>query len=45
MILIVWVVFLVMHVAHGAGFGAGLVRALVQPNWGPTARLDDPEPA
>jgi GT2 family glycosyltransferase len=42
---IAWAAFPVMHVAHGAGFGAGLVRALVRPDWGPTARLDDPEPA
>ena len=42
---IAWAAFPVMHVAHGAGFGAGLVRALVRPDWGPAARLDDPEPA
>ncbi len=42
---IAWAAFPVMHAAHGAGFGAGLVRALVRPDWQPTAQLDDPEPA
>ena len=42
---IAWAAFPVMHVAHGAGFGAGLVRALVSPDWGPALRLDDPETA
>ncbi len=42
---IAWAAFPVMHVAHGAGFGAGLVRALVRPDWQPTAWLDDLEPA
>jgi len=42
---IAWAAYPVMHVAHGAGFGAGFVRALVRPDWGPTTRLDEPEPA
>jgi cellulose synthase/poly-beta-1,6-N-acetylglucosamine synthase-like glycosyltransferase len=42
---IAWAAYPVMHVAHGAGFGAGLVRAIVRPDWGPAPRLDDPEPA
>lgn len=42
---IAWAAFPVMHVAHGAGFGVGLVRALVSPDWGPALRLDDPETA
>jgi succinoglycan biosynthesis protein ExoA len=42
---IAWAAFPVMHAAHGAGFGAGLVRAIVRPDWGPTTRLGEPEPA
>ncbi len=30
---IVWAIFPVMHVAHGAGFAAGLVRYLRAPDW------------
>jgi glycosyltransferase involved in cell wall biosynthesis len=28
-----WAAYPVMHVAHGVGFGAGLVRALARPDW------------
>jgi len=42
---IAWAAYPVMHVAHGVGFGSGLVRALVRPDWGPAPRIDDPEPA
>jgi hypothetical protein len=42
---IAWAAYPVMHVAHGVGFGAGLVRALVRPDWGPAPRIADPEPA
>jgi len=42
---IAWAAFPVMHAAHGAGFGVGLVRAIVRPDWGPAVRLDEPEPA
>lgn len=42
---IAWAAYPVMHVAHGAGFGAGLVRALVRPDWEPPPRIEDPEPA
>lgn len=40
---IAWAAYPVMHVAHGVGFGSGLVRAVVGPDWGPRApRIDDP---
>jgi succinoglycan biosynthesis protein ExoA len=42
---IAWAAYPVMHVAHGVGFGNGLVRAIVRPDWGPPPRLDHPEPA
>jgi succinoglycan biosynthesis protein ExoA len=42
---IAWAAYPVMHLAHGLGFGSGLVRAIVRPDWGPPLRLDDPEPA
>lgn len=42
---IAWAAYPVMHLAHGVGFGSGLVRALVRPDWAPPPRLDDPEPA
>jgi GT2 family glycosyltransferase len=42
---IAWAAYPVMHVAHGVGFGSGLVRALVRPDWEPAPRIDDPEPA
>lgn len=38
---IAWVAYPVMHVAHGVGFGTGLVRALVRPDWAPAPRIDD----
>lgn len=30
---IAWAAFPVMHLAHGVGFGAGLVRAVIKPDW------------
>jgi succinoglycan biosynthesis protein ExoA len=42
---IAWAAYPVMHLAHGVGFGSGLVRAVVRPNWQPTPRIEDPEPA
>jgi GT2 family glycosyltransferase len=42
---IAWAAYPVMHVAHGVGFGSGLVRALVRPDWGPAPRIEDAEPA
>ncbi len=42
---IAWAAYPVMHLAHGVGFGSGLVRALVRPDATPLPRLDDPQPA
>lgn len=42
---IAWAAYPVMHVAHGVGFGSGLVRALVRPDWAPAPRIEDAEPA
>jgi len=45
---IAWAAYPVMHVAHGVGFGAGLVRAVVRPDWGPPSYPEgepEPEPA
>jgi hypothetical protein len=36
---IAWAAYPVMHVAHGVGFGTGLVRALVRPDWAPFEKL------
>jgi len=30
---IAWAAYPVMHLAHGAGFGAGLVRSAIRPDW------------
>jgi cellulose synthase/poly-beta-1,6-N-acetylglucosamine synthase-like glycosyltransferase len=38
---IAWAAYPVMHVAHGVGFGAGLVRALVKPDWQAHSKLDE----
>jgi glycosyltransferase involved in cell wall biosynthesis len=38
-ILLLTLVFPVLHAFHGAGFGAGLVRYLFQPDWAPPERL------
>ena len=42
---IAWAAYPVMHLAHGVGFGTGLVRALARPDWGPEPRMTDPKPA
>jgi GT2 family glycosyltransferase len=42
---IAWAAYPVMHLAHGVGFGTGLVRAIVRPDWAPNPRMGDPEPA
>jgi hypothetical protein len=41
---IAWAAYPVMHLAHGVGFGTGLIRALVRPDWQPLEKLT-PEPA
>jgi succinoglycan biosynthesis protein ExoA len=38
---IAWAAYPVMHVAHGIGFGAGIVRAIAKPDWGVVMRLDE----
>lgn len=40
---IAWAAYPVMHVAHGVGFGAGLVRAVVKPDWSEPERIEEPE--
>lgn len=37
---IAWAAYPVMHLAHGVGFGAGVVRALVSPDWSAAELLD-----
>lgn len=36
---VVWSIFPVLHVSHGAGFAAGLVRYGLRPDWGPSERV------
>jgi succinoglycan biosynthesis protein ExoA len=40
---VVWSIFPVLHVSHGAGFAAGLVRYAIRPDWGPEDRLSPSE--
>jgi succinoglycan biosynthesis protein ExoA len=35
---VVWSIFPVLHVSHGAGFAAGLVRYALRPDWAPAAQ-------
>ena len=35
----VWAIFPVLHLAHGLGFGAGLFRSLLHPDWEPNETL------
>jgi glycosyltransferase involved in cell wall biosynthesis len=35
-----WGIFPVLHVSHGVGFAAGLVRYLREPDWAPLEKLD-----
>ncbi|HWL88978.1 MAG TPA: glycosyltransferase family 2 protein, partial [Polyangiaceae bacterium] len=37
---VVWAIFPVLHVAHGAGFAVGLVHYAFNPDWGPVELLD-----
>jgi glycosyltransferase involved in cell wall biosynthesis len=41
----VWAIFPVLHVAHGAGFGAGLLHFLRSPDWTEPERLAPRDPA
>ena len=40
---VVWAIFPVLHVAHGAGFAAGLARYAFKPDWAPDERLSQPD--
>lgn len=43
---VAWAAFPVMHVAHGVGFGSGLVRSTFRPDWkGPKTPQGTPESA
>jgi succinoglycan biosynthesis protein ExoA len=42
---IAWAAYPVMHLAHGVGFGTGLVRAIARPDWAEFPWIGDPEPA
>ncbi|HZU85079.1 MAG TPA: glycosyltransferase family 2 protein [Polyangiaceae bacterium] len=37
---VVWSIFPVLHVSHGVGFAAGLVRYALRPDWEPVERLE-----
>jgi glycosyltransferase involved in cell wall biosynthesis len=41
---VAWAAYPVMHLAHGVGFGSGLVRALVRPDWEAPSPLREPDP-
>ena len=36
---VVWAIFPVLHLSHGAGFAAGLVHYALRPDWEPAERL------
>jgi succinoglycan biosynthesis protein ExoA len=38
---IAWAAYPVMHLAHGVGFGAGVVRSLMKPDWPAAESLED----
>jgi cellulose synthase/poly-beta-1,6-N-acetylglucosamine synthase-like glycosyltransferase len=44
-VLTVWAIFPVLHVAHGLGFGAGLVHYARRPDWAEPELLPPREPA
>ncbi len=37
---VVWAIFPVLHVSHGLGFAAGLVRYVLRPDWSTPEKLD-----
>jgi cellulose synthase/poly-beta-1,6-N-acetylglucosamine synthase-like glycosyltransferase len=39
---VVWGIFPVLHVSHGAGFAAGLVRYVLHPDWAAAERMSPP---
>jgi hypothetical protein len=36
---VVWAIFPVLHASHGAGFGVGLVKYALRPDWSDAERL------
>ncbi len=36
---VVWAIFPLLHVSHGAGFATGLVRYVLLPDWAPAEKL------
>jgi cellulose synthase/poly-beta-1,6-N-acetylglucosamine synthase-like glycosyltransferase len=40
---VVWAIFPVLHVSHGAGFAAGLVKYVLKPDWGALETLSPRE--
>jgi glycosyltransferase involved in cell wall biosynthesis len=40
----IWAMFPVLHVSHGVGFAAGLIRYLRDPDWGPIEMLPAHDP-
>jgi cellulose synthase/poly-beta-1,6-N-acetylglucosamine synthase-like glycosyltransferase len=41
---VVWAIFPVIHLAHGVGFGVGVVRYSLRPDWAPPERLAPTRP-
>jgi succinoglycan biosynthesis protein ExoA len=41
---VVWAIFPVLHVSHGAGFAAGLVKYVLKPDWAAPERLSPDTP-
>jgi len=42
---VAWAAYPVMHLAHGLGFGGGLVRAVLRPDWSAPGSIAEPSPA